>query len=111
MGFPSRQTFEFRLNLNVVGRARRPSMPDGIRYRIDKAIRRRAEMLGLRVYLLQMDAGRIRMDALLQPQMNRSNIERAMWGAINGILRREMPHMVKRTGQKGRAADIGGVFF
>lgn len=111
MGFPSRQTFEFRLNLNVIGRARRPSLPDGIRYRIDKAIRRRAEMLGLRVYALQMDAGRIRLDALLQPNMNRTNIERALWGAINAIMRKEMPHMVKRTGRKGPAPDIGGVFF
>lgn len=111
MAAPSRQSFEFRLNLNVTGKVRRPGLPDGLRYRIDKAIRRQAEAMGLRVYSLTLDSARIRMDALLQPNMNRANIERGLWGIINGIMRREMPHMVKRTGTKGRAPDVGGFFY
>lgn len=111
MGFPSRVTFEFRLQLNVVGKVRRGSMPDGVRYRVEKAIKRRAEVMGLRVYSLRMDSGRIILDALLQPNMARTNIERAMWGAINGILRKEMPHLVKRTGKKGMPSPAGGFYF
>lgn len=111
MGAPSRQHFEFRLNLNAGASGRRPGLPDGLRYRIDKALRRQAEALGLRVYLLTLDSARIRMDVLLQGHMNRSNMERALWGVINGIMRKEMPHMVKRTGIKGRSADFGGSFY
>jgi hypothetical protein len=102
MGLPSRQTFEFRLSLNISGPGRRPSLPDALRYRLEKEIRRRAEALGLRVYSIRMEMGRFRLDALLQANMNRANIERALWGAINGMLRKEMPHLVKRTGLKGR---------
>ncbi|HBW46709.1 TPA: hypothetical protein DEF17_02100 [bacterium] len=111
MGLPSRQHFEFRLSLNISGIARRPSLPDGTRYRVEKALLRRAEALGLRVYSMRMDTARIQLDALLQPNMSRANIERALWGSINAILRKEMPHLVKRTGKKGANTPIGGFFF
>jgi len=43
--------------------------------------------------------------------MSRANIERALWGSINAILKKEMPHLVKRTGKKGANTPIGGFFF
>jgi hypothetical protein len=110
MGVPARVHFEYRLALNVSGPGRRPSLPDGIRYRVEKAIKRRAEILGLRVYSLRFDSGRIQMDYLIQPSMVKANIERTLHGAINGIMKKEMPHLVKRTGQKFRA-PLGNVIF
>ncbi len=111
MALPTRQQFEFRLTLNVSGPKRRPSLPDGTRARIEKELRRRAESLGLRVYSLRMDMARIQMDALLQPNMPKPNVERALWGAINGVLQKEMPHLIKRTGQKQGRGMSGGFAF
>jgi hypothetical protein len=110
MGVPARVHFEYRLALNVSGPGRRPALPDGIRYRVEKAIKRRAEILGLRVYSLRIDQGRIQMDYLIQPNMVKANIERTLHGAINGILKKEMPHLVKRTGRKTRDALRDMVF-
>lgn len=110
MGLPTRQHFEFRLSLNVSSYSRRPSLPDGIRYRIEKELRRRAEAMGLRVYSMKMDTARIQIDALLQPNMSRTNVERALWGAINGILKKEMPHLIKRTGTKGKVNFSGTAY-
>lgn len=111
MAAPTRQHFEFRLSLNVSGPGRRPSLPDAIKYRLDKALRRQAEAMGLRVYSSSFESGRIKMDVLLQGHMNRVNVERGLWGVINGLLKKEMPHMVKRTGKKGLSDPYGGGFY
>lgn len=112
MGLPSRQRFEFRLTLNAMAPGRRASnLPDAIRYRLDRELRRRAEMMGLRVYDLRFEMHRIVLEALLQPNMVKQNIERVLWGAINGMLKKEMPHLVKRTGHRPGPSGQTGMFF
>lgn len=95
MGMPSRQRMEFKLNIRPGG-GRGAGLPDTIRYRLEKDLKRRAEALGLRVYSVRAERGKITIDALFQGHMVKSNIERAIWGAINGIFKKEMPHMVKK---------------
>lgn len=110
MGLPSRHQFEFRIGLNTFGKGRRSSLPDGTAYRIEKELRRRAEAMGVRVYGIRLEATRIVMEVLLQPTMVKENIERALHGALNAILQRDVPHLVKRTGQRG-SDPLGGMLF
>lgn len=110
MGVPARVHFEYRLSLNVSGPGRRPALPDGIKYRVEKALKRRAEILGLRVYSLRIDSGRIQMDYLIQPTMVKANIERVLHGAITALIKKEMPHLIKRTGQKFKQPFDGMLF-
>ncbi len=110
MGLPSRQQLEFRIGLNVAGGGRRSTLPEGTSYRIEKEVRRRAEMLGLRVYGVKIESSRILVDVLFQPTMVKENIERGLNGAIRAILQRDVPHLVKRTGRQGRD-PLGGVIF
>lgn len=102
MSLPSRHQMEFRLNLNAAGGGRRGALPDGTIYRLDKSLRRRAETLGLRVFGLRIEATRLLLDVLLQPHMVKENIERALHSAITAVLSRDMPHLVKRTGFRGK---------
>lgn len=110
MGAPVRHRFEFRLNLNTGGSRTGSALPDAMKYRLDRELRRRGEMLGLRVYDVRVEMSRIVMEALVQPNMVIGNVERSLWGAINGLLQREMPHLVKRTG-KGRGPSRQTGFF
>lgn len=104
MGGPSRQRLEFQLNVATAGRL---SLPPNMQYRLEREIKYRAQALGLKVYGIRFNRNRLELDVLLQSNMVKVNIERALYGAINGLIKREMPHLVR----KNRGGGPSGSFY
>ncbi|MBL4889498.1 MAG: hypothetical protein JKX97_05705 [Candidatus Lindowbacteria bacterium] len=86
---------EFRLSLTPGG-GRRSVLSHAIKFRLEKELKRRAMALGLKVHGIRAERGKIVCDVSLQSHHVKSNMTRALWGAINGIIKREMPHLVRK---------------
>lgn len=103
------------LELSLPGRAgaaRKSPFSLEQRKTLEKEIARRAEAMHLRVSSCRMERGKIRLSAILPPHLRLENVTRALRGALNGIMKRQYPHLAR--GDSPREApprEIGGVPF
>ncbi|MEW5692367.1 MAG: hypothetical protein AB1765_03620 [Candidatus Hydrogenedentota bacterium] len=91
-----RVNIELKLSFSMPDRASRSRLSEGLKHRIRKQLERNIIIMGIKVHNMLIDSARIKLDLTLPPNTDRPNIERALYGILNGILKREVPHLVKR---------------
>lgn len=78
--------------------------------RLEQGIRRRAEQLGLvGISEIRIERGKMRIQAIMPPHLRLQNVERALQGALTGIMKKEFPHLTR--GPTPRGGENFGVPF